>query len=485
MTSPNYIQEQFRADANQLFGGQLSRIGFVEGGIPLPSTPGYFPVHGISLNGLAAKASPTARRFTGGKSTVSSVSAVAYARTAKVALNTLTDGVSFLRVGKKKYIFVAASPVGDQILIGVSVNATATNIAAKLTTDAATIGIATAVASTDTVTITGLSDGTNFICYTDDPTKIIVTVTVTGSAAVAAVTAAKAVATLKFQGTRHSTGTINETLIVLIINNQPIECRFQSTVQTDDDTNSDLADMHYLTFDAAFAQSPMPIGSRVLANGAVTAADIAAGLVAFFGSIQAFSLSGDTITITVPTAGAAGNNIALQTQVLPSLPSPLISVDPKGKAQGDFLLRDGGAQDGFNLVLAPVTQDVNASNFKGRFTRITTGYTAEVKFKLFQDLETLYQKLAINSSQVSNDAFNDLLLFGGTSVPEEFGLILTTQSKQVVGAYDTLVFYSSLAGSTTINRAKNQVQGLDISFSANSFDRDVDSFGYLSQVRSL
>lgn len=98
--------------------------------------------------------------------------ATAASKTITIADNSLVDGVDTLTVGTKTYTFVSGSPSGDQIQIGGSASATATNIATKLTADTATIPCASAAAVGAVVTVTGTSGGLDFALTASDLVKV-------------------------------------------------------------------------------------------------------------------------------------------------------------------------------------------------------------------------------------------------------------------------------------------------------------------------
>lgn len=484
MSIPNSSIARFASDANEIFGGTLSDVWVVPGGIPLPTSQALFPKHGLALQGSNPSGFPQSKRFKNG---ASALTAVAWIKTVKVRDNTaIIAGTSTLTVGTKSYLFVASGATGDQINIGAAASNTATNIATILTTDAATIGIATAIAATDTVTITGLVTGADFIFKTNTPVGFILKTTRTGNTAVVG---ASATATIKVCGSKFVRGSINQIVLMLYINGTAEKVRFQ--VDTPDPTGFTASQMQNLiaqlicaTLIAGITGDTPIDGCRIFSSNPFNSVgDIQTAMADFFGSATNFVISNNQITITAGAAGSNGNFLTLGCVLLPSLPSPLIDVDENGYPQGDFIPDHLGAQDGFQAAINPTTQDVQASNFTYRFKRVTTGQTLDIQFKAFQDYSLDVAQVGLNKASLSYNNTDTVLLFGGAAIPDVFGLILTSPSKFVVGSFDVMVLYSNETQSLTINRAKNQVNGYDIKFSPNAFNRQADPIGYMRQAR--
>lgn len=484
MSIPNSNLARFASDANEIFGGTLSDVWVVPGGIPLPTTQSLFPKHGLSLQGSNPNGFPQSKRFKNGASTVS---AVAWVKTVKTRDNSsIIAGVTTLTVGTGVYLFVASGATGFQINIGGSATATATAIAAKLTADAGTIGIATAIAATDTVTITGLGTGADFTFKTNTPVGFVLKTTVTGTTAIVGATAN---ATIKVCGSKFVTGSINQIVIMLLINGLAEKVRFQ--VDTPNPTGFTASQMQNLiaqlicaTLIAGITGDTPIDGCRIFSSNPFNSvSDIQTAMADFFGTASNISVSSNIITITAGAVGSSGNFLTLGCVLLPSLPSPLIDVDENGYPQGDFIPDHCGAQDGFQAAINPTTQDVQASNFTYRFKRVTTGQTLDIQFKAFQDYSLDVAQIGLNKAAMSYNNSDSVLLFGGAAVPDVFGLILTSPSKFVVGSFDVLVLYSNETQALTINRAKNQVNGFDIKFSPNAFNRQADPIGYMRQAR--
>lgn len=103
--------------------------------------------------------------------------AVAATGTITIASNPSANDT--VTVGSTVYTFVSADPVGQQVLIGSSTTATATNLAAIIS------GIATATSSTNVVTVTASeagAQGNSIALATSNSTAITVGASLTGGA---------------------------------------------------------------------------------------------------------------------------------------------------------------------------------------------------------------------------------------------------------------------------------------------------------------
>ncbi len=413
---------------------------------------------------------------------------LAYVKTITVAVfGNLVADTSTLTVGTKTYTFKSSGATGDQINIGASNDATATNIRTKINTDLVTGELQSATVLTNVVTLTGLASGVTFALSTNAPTALTLATTTTGSAAVVGV---KSTATIQPKGSRHKSGTINQITIIMVVGETGAQrIKFQFNTPSDSTTNSQIATGLKAVLDAGINNTTPASGSRIISSNLLnTTEEIAAAMVSLFTDDTAFTIIGtnlDILQLEAGTAGADGNNIGIEVITLPSLPGNIIEVNTEGVPQTDGICRHLGAQDAFQCVVTPQTIDINASNFQNKFTTITTGQSLDITFKLFQDNSIELTEIASNRAATANDDTKDVLLFGGLPLPAKFALIFTSPSKNVGSQFDVLVIYNCQSTAVTINRAKNQANGLDVKVSPNALNRQGDSVGYYAQVRSI
>ncbi len=485
MALPTDVLGQFASNAETIFAGQTSDVWILPGGLN-PQPPSFYPVHGLSLNGIPAKPAVVVTKNL--RNGVTAVAAVAYVKTITVTtFGNLVADTSTLTVGTKTYLFKASGAAGDQINIGASNDATATNIRTKINTDLVTGELQSATVLTNVVTLTGLATGVTFPLSTNAPTALTLATTVTGNAAV---TGVKASATVRPKGTRHKAGTISQiTLIMVVGDTGPQRIRFQFDTPSDSTTNAEIAlglqAILVAGIDDTTESAPVDGSRMISSNLDNTTEEIAAAMVNLFATNASFSVVSDVLTIEAGSTGADGNNIGIEVITLPSLPGSIIEIAEDGTPQTDGICRHLGTQDAFQVVVTPQTIDINASNFPNRFTRITTGQTIDINFKLFQDNDVEFIEAGTSRAATSYDNTKNVLLFGGTPLPAKFAIIFTSPSKIIGGSFDVLVIYNCEASSTTINRAKAQANGLDFKLSPNALNRQGDSVGYLAQVRSL
>lgn len=481
MSNPTTILGRFALDANEIFAGQTSDVWIVLGGL-LPATPSYFPVHGLSLNGIPASPGDViSKSFKGG---VDAVAAVAYVKRVTVADYTkLTDAVSTVTVAGVVFTFVSGAPSTHQVQIGSSNNQTASRLATAL---AAIVpaSIASVSVSNAVVTITGLADGTDLTLTTNQSDALTLTTVTSGNAAVAGVAAT---ATIQSQGSKKKQGTISQIKMNLTVAGTTETILFQFDTPSNSSTNTTIAN-GLVSILSAGINNTTPTGGRIISSNPLnTTEEIQTGMQAYFTDDTAFTVTGtnnDTVTITLPNEGADGNNIAIEVTTLNSVPSPNIDVIDNIPQTTGLAIHLGG-QDSFIASVNPITVDVNVSNIRERFARITTGETLEISFKLYQDNNIDFLGYGINRATITYDDTSTYLMFGGNPITQTYAVVFVSQSKRVGGTQDVLVIYQVEPTALSINRSRGQAGGYDVKLSPRGFARQGDPVGYLKQIRKL
>lgn len=487
MAYPTSVLGQFAAEANEIFAGTTSDIWLVEGEIITPAVPSYFPTHGISLQGIPATARAMSSIFSGG---VDSNSVAQVSRLEFSANPANNDTVTISGVAFTYKTSAGASP---DIQIGANALATANNTVTIVNANGAAgaDGVVTDT-STSTPKITFTAEVAGVAFTTTESSTALAWVAVTANVADTAGVAASAIITIV--GSSLKAGTVSQIVIPMVIgttNPKTERVRFMFDTPADSSTAAAVATGLHAVLVAARDNTTITAGtgSRYFSTNPVnTNAEIAAAMENLFGdnTDNNIVVSSATITITANEVTANGNYLALGSEVLVSSPYPLLTCNNDGVPQVAGVPIHLGYQDAFQAAVSPQTQDVNASNSKLRVTQIVTGQTLDISFKLFQD-DNLAElgRIGLNSAASTYDDGSNIVLFAGLPLPAKFGLIFTSPSKRVSGQYDIIVFYSVQAQALTINRARGTVNGFDIKFSPNAFNRQGDPVGYIKQPRQI
>jgi len=473
---------QFANNANEIFASILSDVWILPGGF-LPPNESLFPTHRFETQGKAPTSEVATAKFKNG---VTAKAQTAYIKKIVIITNPAA-GTDTFTFNASTYTFVAAAPAANEILIGATKHDTATNIAARLTTDFVAATIQSATDPGETVVITGLAVGTNFTLATNVPAKLNFVTTQTGNATIAG---APATFTIKSRdATRLGAipGTINETALLLLIPQSnggfiPELTLFQFDTPSALTTDEEIVQGMQLILQNALNNVPddeLPVGSRVIPGSQLTSrTQIADALIGFFVADTAFAVSSTTLTMTAGANDENGNNIGVRTRILNSLPGPLPTIKKK-VPQIDGIPIHLGLQTGFNCAIAPVKIAINASNFRSTAANISTGETVNIKFKLFQDNNPEFLKLGIATAAITYSSDQQVLLIGGSPVPEQFGVLLVAKSKLIRGRYDLLLIYLAESGALTINKSKEAANGLDFDLTPLPFDREGDPIGVI------
>jgi hypothetical protein len=476
------VVAQFANDANEIFASTISDVWLIPGGI-LPANESAFPTHRFETQGKAPSSEEVTAKFKNG---VTAAAAQAYIKKIAIITNPAA-GTDTLTFNASVYTFVAAAPAANEILIGATKHDTATNIAARLTTDFVPATIQSATDPGETVIITGLAAGTNFTLATNVPAKLNFVTTQTGNGVIAGAPATFTVKCRDAVRLGAIVGTVSEIAIVLLIPQSaggviPELTLFQFDVPTTTTTDAEIMEGLQLILQNGLnnvADEDLPAGSRVIPGSIRTSRDqIAAALVGYFVADTAFTVSGTTLTLTAGANDEDANDIGVRTRILNSLPSPLPTIKKK-VPQIDGIPIHLGLQDAFTCAVAPTKIDINASNFRSTAAKITTGDTVNIKFKLFQDNNPEFLKAGIATAAITYSSDTQVLLLGGQPVPPRFGIMLVCKSKLLRGRNDILIIYLAEAGALTIGRAKGAANGLDFDLTPLPFDREGDPVGVI------
>jgi hypothetical protein len=103
-----------------------------------------------------------------------------YVQPSAKAVKTVTVGVNpvegaILTVGSQAFTFTAGTPSTNQIQIGADVNTTAQNIFSVVSGVSSDITKCTAAVATNVVTLTGVTEGVDFVCTSGDSNVVIAT----------------------------------------------------------------------------------------------------------------------------------------------------------------------------------------------------------------------------------------------------------------------------------------------------------------------
>jgi hypothetical protein len=472
--------------SQDVFTGIEGDLYFVFGGLA-PAIGARLPTHTLSPQGKSASANLVSAKFSGG---ITALAAVQWVKTILVTNETnLVDGTSTLTVGPTTYTFRTTPTLATEIEIGTSPADCATNIAARLTLDLGTLGVASAVAVGSLVTITGNVSGANFALSSNAPTALTLATTVTGNAAVTGVAAS---ATVRCTGAKKVAGTRN-TLFMNLKDSLNRTFRAAFVYPTAIDNESDNAVVTGLkdvlteaingttTFDAL-----TPNGGRFFVNDNtdITSENLQDVLIDLFGTASNFTVSGDTLTLTLATNGEEGNNYGLTTEIGNS-PGSIINIAENGVPIVDAEVYFVGPQVNFVVNQTTTVVELQASNFRATYARINQSSDVSASFTGQFDNVLRLQQLANDSSKITFDDFREILYPGGNPISQLFGVIYVMKSKRVTGAYDVVVLYTAQAQSSPINLDLRANAGMTFNLSLFAQRSAGDPFGYYYQTQRI
>lgn len=464
--SLSYFRPIINTSGDELSQGEIGDVYLIGGGFDIV-TPSSRAAHGLGINGGRAKSDLNVGSFTGGASVVAAVAAV---KTITVTDNSLVASTDTLTVGTKTYTFVSGSPSGDQIQIGGSASATATNIATKITADIATIPCASAAAVGAVVTVTGVSGGADFALSASDFVKLQLQTSTVG---VTAVSAATASVTINVGGR----DLVGRTQSCFMFNNLELPADSGTVVRLEivaetasgDTKQSLLTRMRNAILAlAANRDFPEPTRMRFRCNDkAATRAQIATALQAVLGATPASTLvvtgTGNSalLTITAGGTGAGYNKIGISTKVENSLPLPLIDFTPEVAPNHPYAFHQGGTRD---LVCNITTNaaEVPIDNSQLPLTRKLTGNTAQVTYTLVQNLnQDLIRGAASTASQASFGDYLDTVMIASKNTEVKWGLLYVSESSLQQGLYRGILLFKCIStGGVNLTRSRTAASDL-------------------------
>jgi hypothetical protein len=483
-------------DINDVAQGNISDCYVIPGGIVV-TNGSKVARHGVAIStgrlGDQAITSSNQGNLAGG---VAAVAAVAYVKTITVAdYSLLVADTSTLTVGTKTYLFKSSGATGDQINIGASNNATASNIRTKINTDLVTGELQSTAVSNALITLTGLASGATFALSTNASSALTLATTTTGNAASSGTAAS---CEISLEGRFFIAGTQTEIMFPSVA--YPVESDtfislyFRYVTQTGDGPEEILTELKAL-LDAVLMDTTLPDASTHLFSTSLfryKKADLALALQAIFGDDPgaAFAISGtgdDTVlTLTAGDVGTGYNKVAVVTEVENSVPGPLITFGEDTAPDELFAFHQGGTR-GFKVNLTHNTSDIAIDNSKIPMGTIMTADAAQCEYSLVQSLNPRLQKVIGGNAGYGLAQGFDLVQWSARNSLDVYGIVNVMQSKLDTSVLEvTVIFQANFIGGLPIMRGQTD----DSAMAANAKPLPLANspgcmYGYTARVNLL
>lgn len=482
MALPSSITTAINSDVKSL-AGREGRLFRINGGKP-PTTPARKPAHSFSTQGKSATVAPTPFKFAGGNAT-----ATQHAGTITVAaFGNLVAGTSTLTVIEYDaagnvttttvFTFVSGAPSGNQIQIGASNDATATNIEAAIE---ALASISSSVA-TNVVTYQGLSTGEQVAISTNAPTALTLATTDTGDTG-------RGSLTIQCVGDTFVAGTGNEIMISMPVNGVDRNVRFIYYTQSGDTTkNAVLLGMKNVLTAVLNNTSVSAVFGEVFGLGPDdTTLQLQTAMQNLFGSTAAAAFflvasSGEILTLVLGTIGVADVNVQGEVQIRNSLMSPLITIDQTTGIPQVEGVEDLGKFGTFNLSATQNFATIQTGTSRSP-EDIPTTNTLECSFDLFDNarLQALAEGSA--SSAISLKDAKAVLSFNSSSLANIIaGKQLIFVFEDDKGGFGYLVLYRIYTGNFVFNANIGEAGAFQVACKPQAISGRADQFGYIRKA---
>lgn len=452
-------------DAKKIHTGRTGVVFFRPEVYPI-TRGGQFATHSILGNSrLKGAQGEQILTFEGGASAVSAVAQVeTLVVEAQPAVGDTLTVVGNLATIVYSFIANGGTPGAGEIEIGANAAGTAANISDEVTADVGTLGIASAVDTSTTVVFTGASSGAFFRVLPSVPSKLSVTHTTAGVAAVSATLGKIELKVVQQRLTPYTKTRFSFNGIPTPDGETSYTLDLWVEVASGDTEQSYLGRVRSMLL-SLLSNNPLTEPDRMYYNQSLelTRAEIATSLVALFGAVGTAEsnivLTGTGSSAKLTLNAASGTNggtkyISLITAVEGSIALPKLPIIGGAINMAGWF--SAGAQVDATVTTNTTTTDINADNEKFAIARPVTAQVASVTFNCLQDMDFQVQALADSTgARVMQGGDFQAMVFAAHASQKHVAIAHISEDPAEPGKYDGFLIFDATSGSGA-NRANGR-----------------------------
>lgn len=277
-----------------------------------------------------------------------------------------------------------------------------------------------------------------------------------------------------------ATGEIVELEMPFILDGVDKSVRFGIIVQSGDNTAAVATDMDAL-LTAANNGDALPANSYVKGLQGSSLATLKAAMELQFGTDEAtaFVASSSTLTLLLGSNGADGNKFWARTRSLPSLPSPLPTVNSNGIIQSGGFFNPGDFSN-FNLDLQTQSVNYTPGNTLAQVVLPTSSNLSANTGIYFNVSPQVLAAISAAYASSGSSTVDALLLGGNTSAAQTQGVAIVFVFDNDNGTFDLIYLYKSFLLNTQLAYDAQAVNPIAVQIAPQPFPtRPADPFGII------